>query len=272
MDIKKINNVKFSLTDEVLTRKWNEVINRRNRLLSMSDWTQLPDVELSKDTRNMWVRWRQKIRNVRKSSIKDPEKAHEILNSLEAQIPEKINIPDVVSNEVTENVSELSKFKEELLPQLISPSDVEKIINDRIEANTKLIIDVFNNTINQKITKESEDSFNTKAELIEHLNKKYFYFYSLYTEVDNEKFKQAVDYLVDDAPNLDHYPLIKIESDHLGVGYKEMAKIIINRRSQWMDAIGNFEKERLACIKSIKSSVDEELPTMLEKINNIKIA
>jgi hypothetical protein len=39
-----------------------EIISKRNRLLTNSDWTQLPDVPI--ETREVWVEYRQKLRDI----------------------------------------------------------------------------------------------------------------------------------------------------------------------------------------------------------------
>lgn len=44
------------------TEQWNLVKAERNRLLSQSDWTQLPDVPLA--TQNKWKVYRQALRDV----------------------------------------------------------------------------------------------------------------------------------------------------------------------------------------------------------------
>src|SRR5665213_2808580 len=89
--IKKLSNVQYTVTDEVILRKWSEVISKRNKLLNLSDWTQLPDCNLPANIQRLWLKWREKIRNIKKSTVTDPSKALSLLLNLEKQIPEKLS-------------------------------------------------------------------------------------------------------------------------------------------------------------------------------------
>lgn len=44
--------------------KWNEVIRERDKKLSNSDWTQLPDVPLTPEQVSAWRAYRQQLRDV----------------------------------------------------------------------------------------------------------------------------------------------------------------------------------------------------------------
>lgn len=43
---------------------WTYIRSKRNALLRMSDWTQLPDVNLSEATKLAWKEYRQALRNI----------------------------------------------------------------------------------------------------------------------------------------------------------------------------------------------------------------
>lgn len=47
-----------------LERKWQIVRQERARLLSASDWTQLPDAVLTTDERTAWQNYRQALRDI----------------------------------------------------------------------------------------------------------------------------------------------------------------------------------------------------------------
>lgn len=50
--------------DEI--KKWNNIRSNRNALLALSDWTMLPDVELSLELVEQMKIYRQKLRNITK--------------------------------------------------------------------------------------------------------------------------------------------------------------------------------------------------------------
>ncbi len=284
MEIEKISNVQIQITDSVLKRQWNEVINKRNRLLAISDWTQLPDTELPKSSLNLWVRWRKKLRNVKKSTINNPQKAMEILNSLESQMPEKLtyieNITMVESPnieidniETTDIETQLNSFKKEIASKFISMQDIENTINDRISSNTTNIVDFLLSSVDKKLESVnhklvlSEDMDIAKNELIALVNKKYHENYSTYTEVDTEKFQQSVDYLIDDSPDVNNYPLLNLESTIKNISKKGIATRIINERKVWLQRICKLEEERLYYIDRIEyCETNEELSNIINEI------
>jgi len=49
---------------EIARKQWASVRTQRNRLLSKSDWTALPDVPLSEERRQQWQAYRQALRDV----------------------------------------------------------------------------------------------------------------------------------------------------------------------------------------------------------------
>lgn len=43
---------------------WEKIRSHRNKLLSETDWTQLPDNSLSQEQKDQWVGYRQKLRDI----------------------------------------------------------------------------------------------------------------------------------------------------------------------------------------------------------------
>lgn len=64
---------------------WQAVRTFRNRLLTLTDWTQLPDVKLSEADTQSWLQIRQELRNVTTTAI-TPEGAMQLLESYAAHI------------------------------------------------------------------------------------------------------------------------------------------------------------------------------------------
>jgi hypothetical protein len=54
--------------EETITKLWQDVRNKRNSLLSYSDWTTLPDAPIDKE---LWYEYRQKLRDM-PNNFSDP--------------------------------------------------------------------------------------------------------------------------------------------------------------------------------------------------------
>lgn len=266
MTIEKISNLQILLTDEVINRKWNDVIVKRNKLLSISDWTQLSDAPINKEMRNMWTKWRQKVRQVKKSAIINSEKALELLNVLELQIPEKIQyvtetivapmVEEIESIPIIDVDVKLNELKDEIYKQIISMNDVSSIINDKFTNNNEILLKAVEHLIDIKLQKPvvitpPKEFLEDQELLIQQVNDKYRKEFSEYTEVDNEKFKQAVDYIVDKTPNEDHYPLLKIHFKMDAIDKVVVAQKLIADRNKWLQRVCKLEEDRLQYIKRI---------------------
>ena len=277
MTIEKISNIQIALTDEVIERKWNDVIVKRNKLLSISDWTQLHDAVITKEMRNAWIKWRQKVRQVKKSTVIDFDKAMELLNVLELQMPVKIHyIPteNIISeNSITnppDNIlsedfdKKLNELRDNLTGSIVSMRDIDSFISEKLNDNNDKLIEILKHLINEKMITHpaippSIKPFEIlKNELLSDISKKYHTIFSEYTEVDNEKFKQAVDYIVDKTPNIDHYPLLKLAFKYDTRNTEEIIKDIINCRNKWLQNICRHEENRVNYTNRVINSTSEE--------------
>lgn len=52
------------MNQELIDEKWNYVRTERNLLLSVCDWTQMPDCTLSEEDKNAWRVYRQALRDI----------------------------------------------------------------------------------------------------------------------------------------------------------------------------------------------------------------
>lgn len=52
------------MDQELIDEKWKEVRQQRNLLLSQSDWTQLRDVFLTEDENDVWINYRDALRDI----------------------------------------------------------------------------------------------------------------------------------------------------------------------------------------------------------------
>ena len=52
------------LKDFIPLLTWDIIRNQRDRMLSDSDWTQMPDVNLSAEAKSEWITYRQTLRDI----------------------------------------------------------------------------------------------------------------------------------------------------------------------------------------------------------------
>lgn len=83
MKIKKITNLVYTPSKQSENSKWSGLIAKRNRMLVETDWTQLPDVKLSYNSRAEWQLWREELRNLKRSNYTDSDKFLDKLNKLD---------------------------------------------------------------------------------------------------------------------------------------------------------------------------------------------
>ena len=59
---------------------WDMVREQRNKELTVTDWTQLPDTPLHDETRAAWTEYRKRLRNI-PNTYNDPREAERALNT-----------------------------------------------------------------------------------------------------------------------------------------------------------------------------------------------
>lgn len=89
MTPKKIKVISLSKPDDYVDREWAEVLSKRHYLLTVSDWTQLEDNELTFESRVRWNLWRNRVRAVRRVAVVDKDVAANLLTELEADMPDR---------------------------------------------------------------------------------------------------------------------------------------------------------------------------------------
>jgi hypothetical protein len=60
---------------------WQRVRKVRNEALNLSDWTQLPDADLTGQQKGQWTAWRQQLRNVPNNNPTNPRAAEASLKT-----------------------------------------------------------------------------------------------------------------------------------------------------------------------------------------------
>jgi hypothetical protein len=84
--MQKIKNLKYASSELKDKMELSSILGKRNRLLGDSDWTQMPDVDLTDECKHLWKAWRKRVRSV---DVLD-KKSLQTLNDLEENRPPKI--------------------------------------------------------------------------------------------------------------------------------------------------------------------------------------
>lgn len=259
------------MTEEVLSRKWLEVISKRNKLLSLSDWTQLPDCNIPPNIQRLWTKWREKIRNIKKTTVTEPDKAVSLLKTLEKQMPEKIaedsisivnvDTDTVVEPSVNNNLKIMidNTIKETVLPKIISLDEITNIINQKSDNNLNIALKIL-----QPDIVLSQDLPEAQTQLIKILNDKINKDYPKFIE---ELFTESVDYL--SGSYTGDLPLLQLYATHYNKSLKDMSEDMLQSKRKWIKDISEIEKYRLEYLnKIIKSATIVELEELLKQIKD----
>ena len=275
--IKKLSNVQYVITDEVLLRKWTEVISKRNKLLAISDWTQLSDCNLPASIQRLWLKWREKVRNIKKSTVTDPNKALSLLTNLENQIPEKlanddtsINLPpELIDDHGVDTPDNIKEYINDVinttvLPKIISLNEITNIINQKSDNNLNIILEQITNKI-KELTPNiilSNDIEEAKVQLKSILNEK---IYKKYPQFNEELFQEAVDYSSGSYDG--DLPLLQLYATHHNLKIHDMAKLMLENKRKWIKDVCEIEKYRLEYLNKIQYATKiEELENILKQI------
>jgi hypothetical protein len=277
--IEKIDNVEFEITDEVLNRKWIDVISKRNKLLSISDWTQLADVDIPPNIRNLWRRWRQKIREIKRTTVTSPDKALSLLNNLEKQMPKKIVDADITvdlpnqSNDVI-SINELKQqiedqLKSTYVPKIISLDDVKVLLDDRINAAVENVMRHTDQLMDKKLVsrnvfKLADDVELAKVEVLNHLNATCD---NKIPTINSDLLNEAIDCI--STPTMKSFPILSVHAHHHKLTLDEMAAKIIEQKKNAIKLICKTEQYKLEYTVKINSATSqEELMALYIEISN----
>lgn len=83
MSIIKIKNLKYSQSKQQTEAKWAGLQAKRYKLLAESDWTQLPDVQLTEFTKNRWANWRMRVRYLARENFDTIDEYERELKAIE---------------------------------------------------------------------------------------------------------------------------------------------------------------------------------------------
>lgn len=261
-EIQKITNVEYTLTDEVIARKWATVGGKRRQLLNLSDWTQLADCNLSPAVRHYWKVWRQKVRNITRNTVTHPDDALQLLKTLETQSPAALNYDEFPEIEPSQDEITIEKINQlldarisEIIPQFTSANDVTTLLDEKLRD--------FKQSMQPKPVELDNGIHLAKMQLMDIIDRKFYEFRpsAQIQHVHTELFNEAVNFKVN---MLGNYPLLKIWARNYSKSLTEMADIAISQKKTWLKSTCLAEEERLGWIKKVENAtVVDELKLLL---------
>jgi len=276
-DIQKITNVKLGKSNEKENNKWLEAKSKKITLLSLTDWTQLPDMQ-NLDNKEKFAHWREGLRKVDlKSEFDDPSQALEFLYEYQKRMPKPEFSKRTVREDNTGGKDEIEKLKDLIyneiqrqLPNFKKCDSDNNSLNDRVDRLENKI-----KTLNEKLVNFME-SFEKKTKYI----KKEEAIQIIKKEIENkrkndaisagaleyplikERIEQAADYLSDDNTNISDYSLLENENDN--ISDDEYAKSLLNYGKKYFKKLASLEKKYLHDISSVYNMSPKELTERLQ--------
>lgn len=273
-EIEKLSNVEYVVTEEVLQRQWLEVYAKRNKLLTMSDWTQIPDVEIQQSVRNLWRKWRQKLRGIKRSTVKTPEQAMTLLSNLERQIPKKLN-PDVTVDEpaVSIDYAEFNKYIDGYLKnyesKTISMDDVNALFEQKLNKTAELVLGSITSVVDKRLaalkqqstlSDDVDEAKNQLKAIVKDSCTNWMPF------INYELVNEAIDYLSGIKGN---FPLLVLHTKHKEENIQKIATDIIKDKQAAHREICQIEEYRLKYLAQIdKASSHDELLVLYRELTN----
>lgn len=229
--IQKIYNLDTEISEDQLEIEWAKLISTKNKLLEISDWTQLSDVFLPADVKKEWGEWRQKLRKVNRKTFADIEQAGNVIEFLKKEMPKNTTLDEAA---FTENFSNTSISPEKIVQKTIikeqpiifkEEMEMDRFINlfkETLEKDSYYFRDyllsfldpsntnIFIDGEELDVCKDKTKDF-IKTQRTHTLNKKLKSFVDL--RIMQQRTEEAVEYLSEKSPILDNYPLIKLHSE-----------------------------------------------------------
>jgi hypothetical protein len=146
--IKKIKNLKLSITPEQVKNEWNEVKSVRNRLLQNSDWIFTPDNNLEESIVLLWTAWRKNIRRV--DEFTEIDKALQFLQDLQDNSPPikyKNNNYHSLESYKQGLVKLVSSIMKDTLDSIHVSIDCREIVMEKFEEAEKFLAGNIENTM-----------------------------------------------------------------------------------------------------------------------------
>ena len=257
--VQKIQNINTEITDEQVAIEWAQVVSTRNKLLEISDWTQLGDVFLSPESKKQWSIWRQKLRKINKANIENPKNAKEELEQLKNDMPRSSSFDDEAFNNninaETKNDKIVQKIitKEQpiIIREILDEARFRETLTGVLEKDIhgfKTYLSSFmkledipsladDDNLEEAKFKVKEYAKRKQAERLEDKLRSLPNLKILYQQTE-----EAIEFAASKSPDINDYPLIKINSEYKNMTYQESAYNFLKQKKWYNTVILDSEK------------------------------
>lgn len=250
----KIQNIDTEITKEQIEIQWSEVFSTRNKLLEISDWTQLSDVFLSAESKKQWSIWRHKLRKVNRKNFSNLQEAKDVLELLKHEIPktstfdesefnDKIVNTEITNNKIVEKI--ITKEQPIIIKEIIEESRFKDLMISIMEKDAHTFKSyllsfiktehpiVITDDDNIEYAKNKAKLFAKEKQIIR-LNEKLANLPD--QRILNQRAEEAIEFLSIKSPDLENYPMIKLHSENEKMTPQESATNFL-RQKKWFNTI-----------------------------------
>jgi hypothetical protein len=285
--VQKIQNLDTEVTNDQIEIEWAQVFSTRNKLLEISDWTQLNDVFLTPEAKKQWGMWRQKLRKVNRKTFDDLEQAKNVIDLLKKEMPKNSALNDAEFDEKFAN-AEITKdkaiyktiVKEQpiILEEKISLERFDALFRDHLEKDAYAFkqyllsfLDRSNTNLFLETDVMEECRQKTKNFLAEQqtfsLNRKTKYLPDI--RILTQRAEEALEFLTETNPNLEHFPLIRLHSEVMEMTPEESALNFLKQKKWYNQLLLESDKFLLYTTKKIDAAATKtHLLVIIEDIKN----
>lgn len=240
---------------------WDDISMVRNLMLTQSDWTQLPDSQLSQSCVMAWRNWRKEVRKIDRQHFSQRLSAVKRITKMKITKPKLEYAEDELYFEKEGPIISRIDIKRQILEILAEEKqeDTQDTPQEPIEAPVEDYLDTMDDIkLGRKYAQNEAESaykkkIRAKSPAIE-LN-------ALYAERLNE----AIDFLSGVGSN---FPLLELLSVTLGKNLDSVATSIVKTHSNTISNFVAIESDYIDVLKQIKEAgTISKLKRILEEYN-----
>ena len=262
------------MTDDAALQ-WNDITATRNLILTQSDWTQLPDSELSRSCVLAWRNWRKEVRKVSRQLFSSRLSAVRKLNELKENKPKLEYAGDeLYSKEEKFDHPESLDSPEESRTQVATVlyTDIKRIINEVLSKENQ------SDTLQEPVEPSVADHWDSIDDIKagrKHAQNEAETAYKMKIKAKSpaielnalyaERLSEAIDLLSGTGSN---FPLLGLLADSLGKNMDNVATSILKTHSNTITNFVAIERGYIEVLKRIKEAgTIAKLKKIIEEYN-----
>jgi hypothetical protein len=283
--VQKVQNLVTETTNDQLEIEWAQVFSKRNKLLEISDWTQLGDVFLLPEVKKQWSIWRQKLRKVNRKTFTQLQDAKDVLALLEKEIPKASPLDESEFNDKIVNAEEtrdkiiqkvITKEQPIIIREIIEEPRFQELLRgvlDKDAYGMKNYLLSFLSIENSNIITDEDTLEVAKSKAKEYarnrqtitLNNKLSHLPD--NRILQGRAEEAIEFLSAKAPDIENFPLIKLHSESMDQTYEQSAVNFLRQKKWYNQLLLDSEKFLFYTGKQIESAISKiQIQSIIDSI------